>query len=144
MKTVRLYWLPLLLLISSIYLINNTVDIKKDCELTKAKITIDKARLKTKEVGAYDVITAKQLIEAVSLRYKLPIKVDNAKNVLKLSIDSKDESAKQEILNKYEDLMGLLTTIAALPYRMKYDSFAYGKDCTGVFEASLSLTSNIN
>ena len=142
MKAVRLYLVPSLLVLSSLFLFKSGMNLKKESVIAAGKLEIKKAETQAAVVKPTDLITIKQLIDALALKSTLPVAVVIDKNHLKISpIPSLDPKVKTKdaILAKYPQMMDFITQVSALPYKMEYTSFCIGEECESGFDMQLTV-----
>lgn len=140
MNKVKLYILPLFLLLSS--LIAGVMIVKSLKDITSMESSAAAVNYQpvvaptatTRALSPQELLTAKNVFAAMAVSKELPIDVTISANRV-VAIAEKNSG----ILQNYDGIIAYLTGISDLPYAMKYESFCVGRDCPKDFVIDIAL-----
>ncbi|MCM8820149.1 MAG: hypothetical protein NC925_05070 [Candidatus Omnitrophica bacterium] len=79
------------------------------------------------------MLTVKFIVDSLAEKFKISIDSSIEKNILTVS------SKENNILVKYHEIMGFISSLNNLPYSMKYKSFCIGKSCNKEFAFAIEF-----
>lgn len=90
------------------------------------------------EPQSYEVISVRQAVQGIAWHYNLPLVVEQQKNTLMVTppvAAVKEDGKKEEfaVLKDYEAVLGFLSGISTLPYKLDVKQLCVGTECTGGF-----------
>lgn len=97
------------------------------------------------EVQTYEVVTVRQAVDGIAWHYHLPLTVEQKKNTLKIApvkitdvqVDSKVKD--YPVLRDYESLLGFLSAVSTLPYKLEIKELCIGGECPEGFSMSMEI-----
>jgi hypothetical protein len=141
MKVLRLYILPLCLLLASIFLLAKGIKIKKDSQTVWKGIVNSLVQQQINATIAPDdakMISIRKIVVATAGQYDIPVTVALRGPTMSIKPDI-TQIKPGEVLDQESNIYGFINTLSALPYRMQYESFCIGTGC-GPEGFTLSVT----
>ena len=141
MKVLRLYILPLCLLLASIFLLARGIKIKKDSQTVWKGIVNSLVQQQINATIAPDaakMISIRKIVVATADQYGIPVAVTLNGATMHIKPDI-TQIKPEQVLGQESKMYGFINTLSAFPYRMQYDSFCIGSGC-GPEGFTLSVT----
>lgn len=131
MKEIRLYILPLCLLLVSFGLLAKGIKIKQDAQKVWKDVVNAQVQTQTNaSVPPDDVrmLSLRNITAAIGRQYDLPLDVAVKGTSLSLKPDI-TRIKPEQILANDSNIYGFFNALSALPYRLVYENLCIGKDC---------------
>jgi len=131
MKTIRLYILPLFLLLASLTLLAKGIKTKQDAQAVWKNVVNTQVQTQINAAIAPDdarMLSMRNITQAIGRQYDLPMDVSLKGATLSLKPDITKIKPEQVLAND-SNIYGFINTLSALPYRMEYESVCIGTAC---------------
>lgn len=146
MKIMKLYILPIFLVIASIVAVAKGTDTMKEVAVLSAQDTVyaevlrqlkPGKQLSANSLSTPEAMTFKQLLEMLATKHDVPVSVTIAQGQIRVA---GDQAVSKDILKKYESVMAFVAAMSGLPYSMEYKTFCLGEACPASFEVVLQVS----
>jgi hypothetical protein len=131
MKAIRLYILPLFLLLGSLGLLAKGIKIKQDSQKVWKDSVNSQVKVQVNALVTPDdtrMLSLRNIMAAIGQQYSLPLDVTLKGTSLVIKPDISRIKPEQVLVND-SNIYGFMNAISALPYRMEYETVCIGNSC---------------
>ena len=127
---------------TSLVLVFKAIALTKDTTMLRLQIVAKNQQAKQSgmaELQAFEVVTVRQAVEGIAWHYRLPLVVEQQKNVLTIAppvVDKTGTNAgngEYEVLKDYQAVLGFLSAVSTLPYKLDIKQLCVGTECQNGF-----------
>jgi hypothetical protein len=87
----------------------------------------------SRELNMNEMMTAKFVVEALAEKHSLPVTVSVEGSAVKIAAKDND------VIKKYDGILGFLSSLRGLPYSLKYKELCIGQECGQQFVAVMEV-----
>ena len=131
MKSIRLYILPLCLLLASLFLLAKGIKTKQEAQTVWKNVVNTQVQRQINALIAPDdarMLSMRNITIAIGRQYDLPMEVSLKGAMLNVKPDI-TKIKPEQVLAHDSNIYGFINTLSALPYRMEYESLCIGAAC---------------
>lgn len=130
MNKVKLYILPLFLVLSSLIVVVQTMKFVRSSAYrtessARASVSPAAGPVQGQALSPEEMLTAKNIFSALAEKNSLSVSVGIATNRIVISAEKNSDT-----LRNYDGILSYLTGISDLPYSMEYKGFCIGRGCS--------------
>jgi hypothetical protein len=131
MKAIRLYILPLFLLLASLAVLAKGIKVRQDAQATWKNVVNSQVQQQMNSLVPPDdtrMLSLRNLVQAIGRQYELPLDV-TLKGPNLMAKPDLTKIKPEQLLAHDSNIYGFINTLSALPYRMEYESVCIGTGC---------------
>ena len=131
MKAIRLYILPLFLLLASLTVLAKGIKVRQDVQKTWKDVVKTQVQQQMNSLVPPDdtrMLSLRNLTQAIGRQYELPLEV-SLKGPSLMAKPDLTRIKTDQVLAHDSNIYGFINTLSALPYRMEYESLCIGTGC---------------
>ncbi len=132
----------------AIILASKSLGLARETAMLRLTVATKRQQVQQGEAGemqAFELVTVKEAVEGIAWHYRLPVAVELQKNSLKVAplhqqeTEQGDRKGQIEVLKDYESILGFLSALSTLPYRLEIRELCVGTDCRDGFNLTAEI-----